>query len=113
MALEITQREVNGVYVLALKGRLVLGDESNGLRTTVDKLLTSGATRMVVNLEHVDFVDSAGLGSLIEAHRKMKEKGGHLKLCHIGPRLKRALELARLLPMFETAETEAAALEGF
>lgn len=113
MPLEITQREVNGIYVLALRGRLVLGEESNGLRTTIDHLLTSGATRVVVNLEHVAFVDSAGLGALIEMHRKAKTKGGRLKLCHMGPKLKQALELARLLPIFDTAPTEAAAVESF
>ena len=111
MSLEITQRETKGIYVLALKGRLVLGDESNGLRTMVDKILASGATRIVVNLEHVDYVDSAGLGALIEAHRKTKEKGGRLLLCHMRPKLKRALELSRLLPIFETSPTEAAAVE--
>ena len=113
MSLEITQREVNGIYLLTLRGRLVLGDESNGLRTTIDNLLVSGAMRVVVNLEHVDYVDSAGLGALIEAHRKTKAKGGRLKLCHMGPRLKRALELAQLLPMFETSPTEAAAVTEF
>ena len=113
MSLEITQREVNGIYLLALRGRLVLGDESNGLRTTIDNLLVSGAMRVVVNLEHVDYVDSAGLGALIEAHRKTKAKGGRLKLCHMGPRLKRALELAQLLPMFETSPTEATAVAEF
>ena len=113
MALEITQREVNGIYLLALRGRLVLGEESNGLRTTVDNLLASGAMRAVVNLEHVDYVDSAGLGALIEMHRKTKAKGGRLVLCHMGPKLKRALELARLLAIFETCPTEAAAVESF
>jgi len=110
VSLEITQREAGGIYFLALRGRLVLGDESNGLRSTVDRLLDGGATRVVVNLEHVDYVDSAGLGALIEAHRKTKAKGGRLKLCHMGPRLKRALELARLLPIFETSATEEAAV---
>ena len=113
MSLEITQREVNGIYLLALRGRLVLGEESNGLRTTIDNLLASGATRVVVNLEQVDYVDSAGLGALIEAHRKTKAKSGRLKLCNMGPRLKRALELAQLLPMFETCPTEAAAVADF
>lgn len=113
MPLEITQREMNGVYLLGLRGRLVLGDESNGLRTTIENLLGSGATRIVVNLEHVDFVDSAGLGALIETHRKTKAKGGRLKLCHMGPKLTRALELARLLSMFETSPTEAAAVADF
>lgn len=111
--LEITQRETNGIYLLALRGRLVLGDESIGLRTTVDNLLSSGAKRIVINLEHVDYVDSAGLGSLIEMHRNTKAKGGRLKLCSLGPNLKRALEIARLLPIFETCPTEAVAMASF
>jgi len=111
--LEITQRETNGIYLLALRGRLVLGDESSGFRATVDNLLASGATRIVVNLEHVNHVDSAGLGALIEAHRKTKAQGGRLKLSNLGPKFKQALELARLLPIFETSPTEGAAVAGF
>jgi anti-sigma B factor antagonist len=111
--LEITQRETNGVYLLTLKGRLVLGDESNGFRTTLDNLLSAGAKRIVVNLEQVNYVDSAGLGALIEAHRKTKAEGGHLKLSNLGPNFKRALELARLLPIFETFPNEASAVAGF
>src|SRR6266571_5596638 len=111
--LEITQREMNGIYLLALRGRLVLGEESSGFRTTVDNLLSSGATRIVVNLEHVHYVDSAGLGALIEIHRKTKAKGGGLKLCHLRPNLRQALEIARLLPIFETCPTETAAVASF
>ena len=53
MPLEITQREMNGIYLLALKGRLVLGQESRGLLTMFDNLVASGATRIVINLEQV------------------------------------------------------------
>jgi anti-anti-sigma factor len=113
VSLEITQREANNIYLLALKGRLALGDESSGFRSTVDRLLSSGATKIVVNLEHVHYVDSAGLGALIEAHRKTKAKGGHLKLSNLGPNFQRALEIAKLLPIFETSPTEAAALADF
>src|SRR5215472_66894 len=111
--LEITQRETDGIYLLALKGRLVLGDESIGFRTTVDNLLSSGATRIVVNLEHVNYVDSAGLGALIEVHRKIKAQGGRLKLSNLRPNFKHALEIAKLLPIFETSSTEGAAVAGF
>src|SRR5207244_10024155 len=93
---------MNGIYLLALRGRLVLGEESSGFRTTVDNLLSLGATRIVVNLEHVNYVDSAGLGALIEAHRKTKAQGGRLKLSNLGPNFKQALELARLLTIFDT-----------
>jgi anti-sigma B factor antagonist len=113
MPLEITQREMNGIYLLALNGRLVLGEESSGLLTMVDNLLASGATRMVINLEQVNYVDSAGLGALIEMQRKTKAKGGSVKLCHLRPKLRQALEMARLLPIFETCPTETAAVASF
>jgi anti-sigma B factor antagonist len=113
MPLEITQRETNGIYLLALKGRLVLGEEGSGLLTVIDNLLASGATWVVINLEQVNYVDSAGLGALIEMHRKTKAKGGSLKLCHLGPKLKQALEMAKLLPIFETCPSETAAMASF
>ena len=113
MPLEITQREMNGIYLLALNGRLALGPESSGLVATIDNLLASGSTRIVLNLEHINYVDSAGLGALIEVQRKTKAKGGSLRLCHLRPNLTRALEMARLLPIFETSPTETAAVASF
>ena len=113
MSLEITQREINGIYLLALRGRLVLGEESSGFRATVEKLLSTGATKLVVNLEQVTHVDSAGLGALIEAHRNTKANGARLKLSNLGPKFKQALEIARLLPISETCSTEAAAVASF
>ena len=113
MPLEITQREANGIYVLTLSGRLVLGPESIGLRTTIDSLLSSGAARIVVGLEHVNSVDSAGIGALIEIQRKTKAKGGRLILANLGPKLRQALEIARLLPIFETYATETEAVASF
>lgn len=113
MALEITQREENGIYRLALKGRLVLGDENIGFRATIENLLAAGATRIVVNLEHVNYVDSSGLGALIDAHRKTKAKSGRLMLTNLRPNFKHALEMAKLLTIFETSPTEAAAVADF
>jgi hypothetical protein len=57
--------------------------------------------------------DSAGLGALIEMHRKTKTKCGSLKLCNLGPNLRQASEIARLLPIFETCPTETAAVASF
>jgi len=79
----------------------------------IDNLLSSGATRIVVNLEDVNFVDSAGLGALIEIHRKTKAKGGRLVLTNLGPKLRQALEIARLLTIFEISATEADAVASF
>ena len=84
------------------KGVLCSDKRATGCVTMIDNLLGSGATRIIVNLKHVNYVDSAGLGALIEMHRKTKAKGGGLKLCNLGPNLRQALEIARLLPIFET-----------
>ena len=113
MALEITQHEANGICILALKGRLVLGQESSGFRATVDNLLSSGTKRIVINLEHANYIDSAGLGALIETHRTTKEKGGRLALCSLGPNFRQALEYAKLLPIFETFANQDAAVQSF
>ena len=113
MSLEITQREIDGLYLLGLRGRLALGDESAGFRSTIDNLLAAGATRIVINLEHVHYVDSAGLGALIEAHRKIKAQGARLRLSNLGPNLRRALEIARLLDLFDFHASESSALANF
>lgn len=113
MALEITQREADGICVLVLKGRLVLGDESIGFRTTVSNVLSSGTKRIVINLEQARYIDSAGLGALIETHRSTKEKGGRLALCSLGANFRQALEYAKLLPIFEIFPNEAAAVQSF
>ena len=113
MPLQITQREINGVCILALQGRLVLGDESSGFRKTVENILSSGTTKLVVNLEQVNYVDSAGLGTLIEARRATNAQGARLKVSNLRPNFKQALQYARLLDIFDTFPTEADAIESF
>ena len=113
MALEITQQEANGICILALRGRLVLGQESSGFRTTVSNLLSSGTKRIVINLQQAIYIDSAGLGALLETHRTTKEKGGRLTLCSLGPNFRQALQYAKLLSIFETFPDEAAAMQSF
>jgi anti-sigma B factor antagonist len=68
MALKITDREVNGVAVLALEGRIVLGEETVTLREKVKGLLAAGEKKLVLDLKDVTLIDSSGLGALVAAH---------------------------------------------
>ena len=72
MALKMTNREVDGVSVVALDGRIVLGEESNALREKVKSLLAEGKKKVVLNMDNITFIDSAGLGTLVAAHHSAK-----------------------------------------
>ena len=65
MALKITEREENGISILSLDGRIVLGEESNALRERVKALLAAGKKKIVLNMSNVTYIDSAGLGTLV------------------------------------------------
>ena len=75
MALKFTNREVDGVAVVALDGRIVLGEESNALREKVKSLVAEGKKKIVLNMDNVTFIDSAGLGTLVAAHHSAKSQG--------------------------------------
>src|SRR5205823_14094085 len=113
MALKMTQREVDGVSVVALDGRIVLGDESNALRDKVKSLIAGGKKNIVLNMDNVTFIDSAGLGTLVAAHHSARSQGASLKLCHLGSKFQEVLQITKLLTVFEVYDTEAAAVSSF
>lgn len=113
MALEITERELEGVYVLVLRGQLALGEESSRFRSTVETLLSKGATRIVVSLYDVNSIATSGLGSLMDALQGSKARGGLLKFASPSPRFMQVLQSSDFRGMFEIFPTEAAAIQSF
>jgi anti-sigma B factor antagonist len=106
MALKITDREVDGVALLALNGRVGFGDEVNVLREKVKSLLAEGNNRIVLNLGNVTLIDSKGLGALVAAYYNAKSAGASLRLCNLGPRLTETLRITNLDTIFEVSNTE-------
>ena len=113
MALKMTNREVDGVAVVALDGRIVLGEESNALREKVKSLIAVGKKKIVLNMANVTFIDSAGLGTLVAAHHSAKTQGAALKLCHLGAKFQEVLQITKLLTVFDVYNTEAEAVGSF
>ena len=77
MALKITDREVDGVSVVALDGRIVLGEESNALREKLKSLIAEGKNKIVLNMDTITYIDSAGLGILVAAIAARKPRAHH------------------------------------
>jgi anti-sigma B factor antagonist len=113
MALKITNREVDGVSVMALDGRIVLGEETNALREKVKGMLAEGKKKLVLNLANVSMIDSAGLGTLVSVHQSANSRGASLRLCNLGSRTNELLQMTKLVTVFQVSNTEADAIRSF
>jgi anti-sigma B factor antagonist len=113
VALRMTEMETDGVTILEVDGRLVLGRESNEFREHVKALLAAGKTKIVLNMRHVTYIDSAGLGMLVAAHASARTAGATLKLAHLGEMFSKMMQMTRLFTVFDAYDTEAEAVRSF
>ena len=113
MSLKITNSEVDGVSLVALNGRIVLGEESNALREKLKSLIAAGKQKIVLNMGDIDYIDSSGLGALVAAHLSAKTAGASIRLCNLGKKFHEVLQLTKLLTIFDVYDTEAAAVGSF
>jgi anti-sigma B factor antagonist len=109
----MTDREVGGVSVLDIEGRIVLGEESNAFREKVKGLLAAGKKKIILNLAQVGYIDSAGLGTLVATFHSARSQGATLKLTNLGSKFKEVLQVTKLMTVFDTYDTEAAAIASF
>ena len=112
MALRMLTREVDGVLVLDLEGRIVLGEESSALRDKVRSLLNEGKKAIILNLSNVSFIDSSGLGALVASHSSAKAAGATVRLCNVGSKFHELLQITKLYTVFDVSDTEADALRA-
>ena len=113
VALMLTSGEVDGVAVVWLDGRVVLGEETGALRDKVKSLIAEGQKKLVLNMNNVTLIDSAGLGALVAAYSTTKSGGASLRLCHLGTKFNELLQLTRLITIFEVYNTQADAINSF
>ena len=113
MSVKVTIQEVDGVSVVGLNGRIVLGEESGALRETVKSLMAAGKKKVVLDMSNVTYIDSAGLGILVAAHVSAKTQGASIRLCALGQKFREVLQITKLLTVFEVFDTPAAAIESF
>jgi anti-sigma B factor antagonist len=111
--MKATTREVNGITILDLSGRITLGQESGTVRDEVLLILASGSKKILVNLKDVTYIDSSGLGELVAAYTAVKNAGGELKLLNLTSKVRDLLVITKLVTVFDVKEDEASAVESF
>jgi len=113
MSLEIVQREQEGIVIVDLKGQLTLGETQADFRSELDKLVRSGKSSVVLNLNDVSEIDTTGLGELLFAVAKLRKAGGGLALVNLKPSHIKLLLEAKVANIFEVFKTDQDAINSF
>ena len=112
---EIIERRIGDVLVLELKGYLTLSEEDRRLMPKVAELLLDGRRAFLLNLRHVSYIDSPGIGEIVGAYTRAARQGGTLRLCEVSPRIRevlRATTLDTILVVYDTEEEAVRAMGG-
>ena len=111
--MDIKERVVDGVSVLDLAGKIVLGEGDGQIRDRIKDLLADGQRKILLNLGDITYIDSAGLGALISSYTTTKREGGHLRLVNLTKRIQDLLAITKLITVFDTYESEPEAIDSF
>ena len=111
--MQTTTRQVGGVTVVDVTGRITMGEGNVILREIVRDLAEKGKKAILLNLKEVHYMDSSGVGELVKAHTTIRGQGGQLKLANLSKRVQDLLEMTRLSAVFDIQKDEASAIKSF
>ena len=111
--MDIKERVIEGVSILDLSGKIVLGEGDVQIKERIRDLLSDGQRKVLLNLGDVSYIDSAGLGALISCYATAKREGGQLKLVNLTKRVQDLLAITKLITVFETFDSEKEALGSY
>ena len=111
--MQITERTVGEVTVLDLQGRLTIDDGAVMLRERLAAVVARGQTKVLLNLAAVPYMDSGGLGELVRCSLVASRRNGSVKLVNLTSRITDLLAITKLLTVFDTFDSEAAALASY
>jgi anti-sigma B factor antagonist len=109
----IGQRDIEGITILDLEGRLVAGPDSSLLRERVVEVSNQTRLNIIFNLKRVEFIDSTGLGTMVMSFTTIQKLGGALKLLNLSKRHIELLVLTKLSTIFEVFDDEQDAINSF
>ena len=113
MSLKTGSRQVDGVTIVDLNGRIVLGEATTALRELLQNLVTQGQKKILLNLADVSYIDSSGLGALVSGFTSLTGQQGSLKLLNLTKKVQDLLQITKLLTVFEVYTDEATAVQSF
>ncbi len=113
MTMKASTRQVDGVTIVDLSGRITLGEGSVILRDTVREVVGQGNKKILLNLGDVTYIDSSGIGELVSAFTSVRNQGGELKLLNLTKKVHDLLQITKLYTVFDIRDDEAGAIKSF
>ncbi len=113
MTMKSTTRQVDGVTIVDLSGRITLGEGSTMLRDIVREMIAKGNKKILLNLGDVTYIDSSGIGELVSAFTTVRNGGGELKLLNLTKKVHDLLQITKLYTVFDIKDDEAKAIQSF
>ena len=113
MTMKANTRQVDGVTIVDLSGRITLGEGSVILRDTVRDLVGKGNKKILLNLVDFNYIDSSGIGELVSAFTTVRNQGGELKLLNLTKKVHDLLQITKLYTVFDVKDDETAAIKSF
>jgi anti-sigma B factor antagonist len=113
VSMKATNRQVDGVAVVDMSGRITLGEGSVVLRDTIRDLIGKGSKKILLNLGDVTYIDSSGIGELVSAFTAVRREGGELKLLKLTKKVHDLLQITKLYTVFDIEDDEATAIQAF
>ncbi len=111
--MQIEERVVDDVTILDLKGKMTLGEGDELLKDKIGSLVSQGRKKILLNLEAVPYIDSAGLGEIVRTYTSISRQGGRLKLLNVSKRIQDLLVITKLITIFDSYDGEAEAVASF
>jgi len=106
-------RDVGGVRVMDLDGKITIGSGDVQLRQLVDESLNAGKSNILLNLKGVSHIDSSGIGEMVGCFTTLARKGGKMKLLNLTQKINDILQVTQLITVFDVFENEQDALASF
>jgi anti-sigma B factor antagonist len=114
MSLEIEQRDREGILILDLKGRIIMGEEVTVFRQTLrDHAATTPDPKVILNMKLIEYIDSTGLGAIVMGSTAIRNASGVVKLLHLNRRNVELLVATKLATIFEIFGDEQDAVNSF
>ncbi len=110
--MQISRKEEKGIHIFSLDGRFD-AHSAGEVEKKLNLAISKGARKLVLDMDSVEYISSAGLRVLLAVAKKLKKEEGQIKLCSLKPYVKEVFDIAGFTQIFKVHDTTEEAMQGF